>query len=69
MRSIFRAPAPRDASEIERAIFTFARASHGGLIVTASAVAVIHRKLITTLASQHKLPAVYPQRILSVTAG
>ena len=49
----------RDAGEIERAITTFARAPNGGLIVTASALAAIHRDLIITLAARHKLPAVY----------
>src|SRR5262249_31429384 len=41
----------------------------GGLIVTASAVAVVHRKLITALAAQHKLPAVYPQRVFVRDGG
>jgi putative ABC transport system substrate-binding protein len=59
----------RDAPEIERATMAFARARDGGLIVTASAVAVVHRKLITTLAAQHKLPAVYPQRIFVSDGG
>jgi putative tryptophan/tyrosine transport system substrate-binding protein len=52
----------RDASEIERAVAAFARFSNGGLIVTASALAVVHRDLIVTLAARHKLPAVYFQR-------
>jgi putative tryptophan/tyrosine transport system substrate-binding protein len=58
----------RDAGEIERAIAAFARASNGGLIVTASALAFVHRDLIVTLAAQHKLPAVYFERSF-VTAG
>ena len=32
---------------------------NGGLIVTASALAVVHRELIITLAARHRLPAVY----------
>jgi hypothetical protein len=36
----------RDASEIEHAVSAFARASNGGLIVTGSALAVVHRELI-----------------------
>jgi putative tryptophan/tyrosine transport system substrate-binding protein len=52
----------RDASEIERAVAAFARLSNGGLIVTGSALAVVHRDLIVTLAARHKLPAVYFQR-------
>ena len=49
----------RDAGEIERAVAAFARSPNGGLIVTASALAVVHRDLIVTLAARHKLPAVY----------
>jgi len=52
----------RDAGEIERAVATFARHSNGGLIVTASNLAEVHRDLIITLAAQHKLPAVYYER-------
>ena len=58
----------RDASEIERAITTFARTSDSGLIVTASGLAIRHRDLIVTLAAQHKLPTVYPFRFF-VTGG
>ena len=58
----------RDASEIERALATFARSPHGGLIVTASILAVLHRDLLVTLAAQQKLPAVYFHR-LCVAAG
>ena len=58
----------RDASEIERAITSFARTSDGGLIVTASGLAIRNRDLIVTLAAQHKLPAVYPFRFF-VTGG
>ena len=48
-----------NADEIERTITDFARTANGGLIVTASPAALIHRKLIITLAAQHRLPAVY----------
>jgi putative ABC transport system substrate-binding protein len=58
----------RDTSEIERAIAAFARAANGGLIVTQSALATIHRELIVTLAARHRLPAVYNNRNF-VTAG
>jgi putative tryptophan/tyrosine transport system substrate-binding protein len=36
----------RDAGEIERAVAAFARTSNGGLVVTASALSVLHRELI-----------------------
>jgi len=49
----------RDAGEIERAITAFAQGANGGLIVTGSVLAAVHRDLIVTLAAQHKLPAVY----------
>jgi putative tryptophan/tyrosine transport system substrate-binding protein len=58
----------RDASEIERAVTTFARSSNGGLIVTGSGLAAIRRNLIIELAAKHKLPAVYFERSF-VTAG
>ena len=50
----------RDADEIERGVTAFARGSNGGLIVTQSALATIHRDLIITLAARNKLPAIYP---------
>jgi putative ABC transport system substrate-binding protein len=59
----------RDASEIERAVATFARSSNGGLIVTGSALAVVHRNLIITLAARHKLPAVYFERNFVASGG
>ena len=49
----------RDAGEIERAIGAFASGLNGGLIVTGSPVANVHRSLIVTLAARHKLPAIY----------
>jgi putative tryptophan/tyrosine transport system substrate-binding protein len=58
----------RDASEIERSVTAFARSSNGGMIVTASTSAVVHRNLITMLAGRHGLPAVYSFRYF-VTAG
>ena len=59
----------RDAGEIERAVAAFARSSNGGLIVTASALAVVHRDLIITLAARHKLPAVYSNRFFVAAGG
>ncbi len=49
----------RDPGEIERGVAAFARSPNGGLILTGSALAVVHRDLIVTLAARHKLPAVY----------
>ncbi len=58
----------RDADEIERAVAAFARASNGGLILTASTMSGFHRDLIIRLAARHKLPAVYFERFF-VTGG
>jgi putative tryptophan/tyrosine transport system substrate-binding protein len=52
----------RDVGEIERAVTGFARGSNGGLIVTSSVLAQIHREPILMLAARHRLPAVYPYR-------
>jgi ABC-type uncharacterized transport system substrate-binding protein len=48
-----------DPGEIERAVTAFAQHSNGGLIVTGSPGATVHRERIITLASRHQLPAVY----------
>jgi putative ABC transport system substrate-binding protein len=48
-----------DAGEIERAIAAFARQPDGGLVVTATPMANIHRELIIALAARYALPAVY----------
>ena len=58
----------RDPNEIERTITDFGRSANGGLIVTGSGLAMIHRELIATLAARHKLPAVYWDRA-PVSAG
>jgi putative tryptophan/tyrosine transport system substrate-binding protein len=58
----------RDPGEIERTVAAFARGSNGGLIVTGSALGIVHRELITTVAARHKLPAVFPGRFY-VTGG
>ena len=58
----------REAGEIERAVTAFARASNGGLIVTAGSGSAIYGDLIITLAARHKLPAVYGDRH-SVSGG
>jgi len=59
----------RDAGEIERAITAFARGSNGGLIVTGSPAAIVHRGLIVALAARHRLPAVYNTRIFAADGG
>jgi putative ABC transport system substrate-binding protein len=59
----------RDASDIERTIAAFARSPDGGLIVTASILAVLRRDLLVTLAAQQRLPAVYFARVFVAAGG
>jgi putative ABC transport system substrate-binding protein len=58
----------REASEIDRSVAAFANGANGGLIVTANAFGANHPDLITALAAQYKLPAVYAFRYF-VSAG
>jgi putative ABC transport system substrate-binding protein len=59
----------RDANEVERAITAFARGPNGGLIVTGSPLARVHRALIIVLAARHRLPSVYTDRIFVNDGG
>ena len=58
----------RDAGEIERDITAFAQGSNGGLIITGSPAATVHRDLIIGLAARFRLPAVFNSRFY-VTGG
>jgi putative tryptophan/tyrosine transport system substrate-binding protein len=58
----------RGVGEIERAVTAFARSGNGGLIVTGSALALVHQDPIISLANRHRLPAVYWNRRF-VTGG
>jgi putative tryptophan/tyrosine transport system substrate-binding protein len=59
----------RDRGEIERAMAAFASEPNGGLIVTASPLAIVHRDLIISLATQYRLPNVYPFRYYPASGG
>jgi putative ABC transport system substrate-binding protein len=59
----------RDAGEIERAVAAFARSANGGLIVTGSASATLHRDLIIELAARSRAPAFYYARYFVVAGG
>jgi putative ABC transport system substrate-binding protein len=59
----------RDPDEIRQAITTFAQGSNGGLIVTGSPAATVHRKVIVALAAQHRLPGVYYTRYFVTDGG
>jgi putative ABC transport system substrate-binding protein len=58
-----------DVGQMERTVAAFARSPNGGLIVTASTSAIIHRELITTLAARNRLPAVYYERYFVAAGG
>jgi len=58
-----------EAAEIERGLAKMARMGNGGLIVTASASAVVQRDLIVKLAAQYKLPTVYYERTFIAAGG
>src|SRR5262249_30716977 len=57
------------AIEIERAITAFAGSPRDALIVTTSALAVVHRDLIVALAARYKLPTIYPERGFAAAGG
>jgi putative ABC transport system substrate-binding protein len=60
----------RDAAALERAIKAFAHSPNGGLIFTPNAASMSARyKLIIKLATQHKLPTVYPFRYMVAEGG
>jgi putative ABC transport system substrate-binding protein len=59
----------RDVSEMERAVTAFARGSNGGLIVTLSPAATIHRQTIIATVARHGLPAIFPLRYFATDGG
>jgi ABC-type uncharacterized transport system substrate-binding protein len=59
----------QEGSDIDRAINAFAGRANGGLIVTSSPSALIHRDSIIKLAAQHRLPAIYPFRPFATGGG
>jgi putative ABC transport system substrate-binding protein len=59
----------REAGEIERAVAEFGRSANGGLIVTSSGLANVHRPVILRLAVRHRLPAVYSNRVFVTDGG
>jgi ABC-type uncharacterized transport system substrate-binding protein len=59
----------RDASELERALDTFAREPNSGIIETASVSGTTHRKIIISLAMRHRLPIIYPFRYYVLDGG
>src|SRR5262249_28800487 len=58
-----------DAGEIERTLAAFAGSPNGGLILTGSALEIVHRDLIIALAGRYRLPAVYYERYFAAAGG
>ena len=59
----------RDAGEMERTLAAFAGSPNGGLVLTGSPWAIVHRDLIIALAARHRLPAVYYERYFAAAGG
>ena len=61
---------PRDSAEIKRALAAFAsERRNSGVIVTASTPAATYRDLLSSLALQYRLPAVYAFRYFTANGG
>jgi putative tryptophan/tyrosine transport system substrate-binding protein len=58
-----------NATDIERAIESFAREPDGGLILPPDLTTIVHRNLVIALAARHRLPAVYPLRTFVEAGG
>jgi putative ABC transport system substrate-binding protein len=59
----------RSAAEIEPALRTFAKEPNGGLIVAPSPFNTVNQNLIIALASELRLPAIYPFRYFAENGG
>jgi putative ABC transport system substrate-binding protein len=59
----------RDAAGTERALAAFASEPHGGIVITASPLAITRREELVALAAQYKLPAVYFTRSFVAAGG
>jgi ABC-type uncharacterized transport system substrate-binding protein len=58
-----------DPDDIEHSVAAFARTPNGGLVVTASALTLVHLDRIVALAVRLRLPAVYPRRLYVESGG
>jgi putative tryptophan/tyrosine transport system substrate-binding protein len=61
--------AVRNDAEIERAIEEITREPNGGLIPLPSPLMAVHRDLIISLATRHRLPNVYAYRYYPISGG
>jgi ABC-type uncharacterized transport system substrate-binding protein len=58
-----------NATDIERAIESFAREPDGGLILPPDSTTIAHRNLVIALAARYRLPTVYPLRTFVEAGG
>jgi len=58
-----------DMGAIERDLLSFSQQPNGGLIVTSSRLARLHRDAIIALAAQHRLPAIYAFHVYVTNGG
>jgi putative tryptophan/tyrosine transport system substrate-binding protein len=58
-----------DGSTIERAIETFAREPHGGLVVVPNPINMARRQSMISLAARYRLPAVYAFTLYARSGG
>jgi putative ABC transport system substrate-binding protein len=58
-----------DAAEIEHAISAFANEPNGGLIVLPSGIAINYREQIIATVLQHRIPAIFPERVFAESGG
>lgn len=59
----------RTPADIERGMGEFARAANGGVVVTLSSSAGVHRKVLIDAANKHRLPTVYPAGHFAIDGG
>jgi putative ABC transport system substrate-binding protein len=59
----------RTPAAIEGGLSEFARAPNGGVVVTASSSANVHRKMLINLTNQHRLPSIYIARFFVEDGG
>ena len=58
-----------DPVEIEGTVTALAREPNSGLVVSNDIFTVRHRELIVSLASQHRVPAIFPFRFFATDGG
>jgi putative tryptophan/tyrosine transport system substrate-binding protein len=59
----------RSAADLERVMHSIGPGADRGVIVLLDFITLAHRELIASLASRHRLPAIYALRIFAVSGG